>query len=50
MRGGGLNSHDFDIFEKIISLENLFFAWNEFRLGKESKLDVQEFGLDMSSS
>ena len=28
----------------------MFSAWNEFRLGKENKLDVQEFGLDLEDS
>ena len=31
-------------YEKIISLENLFAAWQEFIYGKRSKKDVQEFG------
>jgi len=31
------------IFEKIISLENLFLAWWEFKKGKSSKEDVQMF-------
>lgn len=38
--GGGINSH---IFERIISLENLFTAWKEFRKGKRKKTDVREF-------
>ena len=32
-----------NIFEKIISLENLFLAWQEFSRGKMKKLDVLEF-------
>ena len=32
-----------DTFLKIISLENLFFAWKEFRKGKRKKRDVQIF-------
>jgi len=32
-----------DLFEKIISLENLLAAWREFKRGKTSKLDVLEF-------
>ncbi len=32
-----------DIFEKIISLENLFLAWDKFKSGKQKKLNVQEF-------
>ncbi len=35
--------HD-DMFERIISLENLVVAWREFRIGKRSKKDVIEFG------
>lgn len=31
------------MFDKIISLENLFFAWREFRRGKRGRQDVQEF-------
>ncbi|MBM3205076.1 RNA-directed DNA polymerase, partial [Candidatus Uhrbacteria bacterium] len=42
--GGGAHSL---LFEKIISLENLFAAWREFRLGKTSKLDVQAFELNI---
>ena len=47
---GGFRNYDFNLFERIISLENLFSAWNEFRLGKEGKLDVQEFGLDIEDN
>jgi len=32
LSGGGLKSED--LFEKIISLDNLFLAWKEFRKGK----------------
>ena len=31
------------IFERIVSLENLFLAWEEFKKGKSSRQDVQEF-------
>ncbi|MBI4437506.1 hypothetical protein HY631_00990 [Candidatus Uhrbacteria bacterium] len=31
------------MFNQIISLENLFAAWREFRRGKRSRQDVQEF-------
>jgi len=42
--GGGCNHKCFDnTFNKIICLENLFFAWREFRKGKRKKQDVQEF-------
>jgi len=32
-----------NIFEKIISVENLFLAWDEFKVGKLKKYDVLEF-------
>ena len=32
-----------NLFGEIISLENLFQAWEEFRKGKQSKPDVQRF-------
>ena len=32
-----------NLFDDIISLENLFKAWEEFRKGKQSKPDVQHF-------
>lgn len=41
--GGGLNSHN--IFERIISLENLFLAWKEFKKGKTNNRDIQKFSL-----
>lgn len=31
------------IFQRVVSLENLFLAWEEFRKGKNSRKDVQEF-------
>lgn len=36
-----------DIFKRIISQENLFSAWEEFRKGKQHKLDVQRFEFDL---
>lgn len=47
---GGFSGHNLNLFEKITFLENLFSAWNEFRLGKEGKLDVQEFGLNLEDN
>ena len=41
VEGGGYIHSLF--FQQIISLENLFAAWREFRKGKTSKQDVQEF-------
>lgn len=32
-----------DLFEKIISPENLFLAWDEFRKGKRRRRDIQVF-------
>ena len=32
-----------NIFEDIISMENLLLAWDEFKKGKREKLDVQKF-------
>ncbi len=32
-----------NVFEKIISLENLFLAWDSFKKGKLGKKDVQKF-------
>ncbi|MBU2634968.1 reverse transcriptase/maturase family protein [Patescibacteria group bacterium] len=46
--GGGLRRKIFEghnIFEEIISLENLFLAWKEFKRGKTNKKDVQDFSL-----
>lgn len=34
-----------NIFDKIISLDNLFLAWDEFKKGKQKKLDVMKFEL-----
>ena len=34
-------------FEKIISIENLLKAWQEFRRGKKNKKDMQEFQLHL---
>src|SRR3989344_1366690 len=30
-------------YRDLITIENLFQAWNEFKIGKRKKLDVQEF-------
>ena len=35
------------IFDSVTSLSGLFLAWNEFRMGKERKLDVQQFFLNL---
>jgi len=38
------------IFEEIISLENLFLAWKEFKKGKRKKQDVQEFEFNLEDN
>ncbi len=47
-RGGG-DIHS-DLFERIISLDNLFAAWKEFRRGKTGKRDVQAFEWKLEDS
>jgi hypothetical protein len=42
-RGGGTKRRHF--FDEIISADNLWTAWREFKLGKERKADVLEFAL-----
>ncbi|MEQ1499909.1 MAG: reverse transcriptase/maturase family protein [Parcubacteria group bacterium] len=37
-------------FQEIVSLENLFLAWNEFVKGKRYKKDVAEFSLGLSEN
>ena len=32
-----------NLFHQIISIENLFMSWDEFKIGKQHKKDVQEF-------
>lgn len=45
--GGG---HTGNVFEKIISLENLFLAWEEFQCGKRKKADVLKFEFDLEDN
>ena len=47
VRGGRINSI---LFEHIISLENLFLAWKEFKKGKTSKIEVQEFAFNLEDN
>ncbi|OGZ33312.1 MAG: hypothetical protein A2174_01060 [Candidatus Portnoybacteria bacterium RBG_13_41_18] len=42
--------NDRALFEEIISLENLFAAWQEFCRGKKKKLDVLEFELNLEDN
>ncbi|MFH1667607.1 MAG: reverse transcriptase/maturase family protein [Candidatus Komeilibacteria bacterium] len=37
-------------YEDIISLDNLLSAWEEFIVGKKSKLDVQKFSFDLMNN
>ncbi len=46
--GGGIICHN--IFEKIISLENLFSAWREFKKGRTKKKDVLQFELNLEDN
>src|SRR3989338_7315779 len=45
--GGGF---DGSIFEHIVSVENLFSAWREFKKGKTKKPDVIEFALNLEDN
>jgi len=49
---GGLNRKIYhkNVFYEIISLENLFLAWQEFRKGKTNKIDVQEFEFNLEDN
>lgn len=38
------------LYLKIISIENLFQAWDKFKKGKRDKIDVQFFGLDLEDN
>lgn len=46
--GGGIIGHN--IFERIISPENLFLAWKEFRRGKRKKADVRQFEFNLEDN
>lgn len=48
MRGGG--AFQGGLFEHVISLENLFLAWKEFKRGKTSKIEVQEFAFNLEDT
>jgi retron-type reverse transcriptase len=38
------------LFDHVISLENLFHAWQEFKRGKTGKFDVQEFAFNIEDN
>lgn len=49
--GGGVKSFlSHNIFEKIISLDNLFLAWKEFKKGKMKKEDVLGFNFSLEEN
>jgi len=39
-----------DVFEKIVSPENLFNSWTNFKHDKQKRLDVQEFEISLEES
>lgn len=39
LRGGGFHS----LFDQVISIENLFLAWQNFLRGKKNRIDVQQY-------
>ena len=49
--GGGVRCKIFhNFFDEIISLENLFLAWDEFKRGKRNKPDVQKFEYNLEDN
>jgi len=46
--GGGISNHN--IFGELISIENLFLAWQEFHRGKKNKPDVQKFEYNLEDN
>ena len=50
LSGGGGNFGSHGVFEEIISLSNLFRAWNEFKHGKIKKQDIAEFSAVLEES
>ena len=48
--GGGIAKRSIHNFEELISLENLFLAWDEFKKGKRNKFDVQIFERDLEDN
>lgn len=48
VRGGCVNSRH--IFGEIISVQNLLFAWKEFKRGKIGKIDVREFLFNLENN
>jgi retron-type reverse transcriptase len=50
LRGGGVNGHDIFDFEQIISLNNLFNAWREFKRNKGKRQDIKLFGFNLEDN
>src|SRR3989344_3129992 len=48
--GGGVSDQHNNIFDEIVSLDNLFLAWFEFRRGKRKKPDVQKFEFSLEDN
>lgn len=45
-----INKEKQSLFDDIISLKNLFLAWNEFKEGKTKKADVKRFSYDFRNN
>lgn len=39
-----------NLFNEIISLENLFLAWDNFKRGKSSRIDIQAFEMELEEN
>lgn len=50
MGGGNISRVNHDLFDEIISLDNLVLAWQEFKRGKSSKKDVQAFEFNLEDN
>lgn len=49
--GGGRKGRIFhNLFNRVISLENLFKSWREFRKGKRNRSDVQDFEFSLEDN
>lgn len=38
------------MFDHIVSLENLFKAWQEFKRGKTNKIEIQQFAFNLENN
>jgi len=39
-----------DLFDKVISVDNLFLAWEKFKNGKRKKIDVCHFEKNLKNN